>query len=263
MIIPLGAPTFREAVRYGAEVPRAEEDHRRPGACHRRRRRRRLRAHRRQPRGGDPAHPRGHRQGRLHGRHQIAIGLDCAASEFYKDGKLHRKAKAATLTAAERTDILATWATSTRSSASRTAWPRATGTAGSTAERLGSKVQLVGDDLFVTNTKILKRASRRRVANSILIKINQIGTLTETFAAIEMAKRAGWTAVISHRPARPRTRRSPTSPWAPTPARSRPARSRRSDRIAKYNQLLRIEAARRHPWATMSRSLSSPSAAVA
>jgi enolase len=91
-------------------------------------------------------------------------------------------------------------------------------------ERLGQKVQLVGDDLFVTNTKILKEGIDKGIANSILIKINQIGTLTETFAAIEMAKRAGYTAVISHRSARPRTAPSPTSRWAPMPARSRPAR---------------------------------------
>ena len=132
---------------------------------------------------------------------QIAIGLDCAASEFYKDGKYVLGGEGAEPDAPKSGPTC--WppgATSTRSSASRTAWPKATGTAGSTCtERLGTKVQLVGDDLFVTNTKILKEGIDKGIANSILIKINQIGTLTETFAAIEMAKRAGYTAVISHR----------------------------------------------------------------
>jgi hypothetical protein len=102
-------------------------------------------------------------------------------------------------------------------------------------------VQLVGDDLFVTNTEILARGIAEQVANAILIKPNQIGTLTETLAAIEMATQAGYAAVVSHRSARPRTRRSPTSRSAPRRRRSRPDRSSRSDRVAKYNQLLRIE----------------------
>ena len=103
-------------------------------------------------------------------------------------------------------------------------------------------MQLVGDDLFVTNTKILKEGIEKRVANSILIKINQIGTLTETFAAIEMAKRAGWTAVISHRSGE--TEDSTIADIAVgtqrRPDQDRLAQSR-SDRMAKYNQLLRIE----------------------
>ena len=109
-------------------------------------------------------------------------------------------------------------------------------------DRLGAKVQLVGDDLFVTNTKILKEGIRKNVANSILIKINQIGTLTETFAAIEMAKRAGWTSVISHRSGETEdaTDRRHRRRHQRRPDQDRLAVSR-SDRIAKYNQLLRIE----------------------
>ena len=129
------------------------------------------------------------------------------------------------LSAAEWTDILATWAdkypiVSIEDGMAENDWDGWK----HLTERLGGKLQLVGDDLFVTNTKILKEGIDKGVANSILIKINQIGTLTETFAAIEMAKRAGYTAVISHRWAKPKTRPSPTSRWAPTPARSRPAR---------------------------------------
>jgi enolase len=105
---------------------------------------------------------------------------------------------------------------------------------------IGDKVQLVGDDLFVTNVERLSTGIEKKVANSILIKVNQIGTLTETLDAIQMANRAGYTAVVSHRSARPRTPPLPTSPWPPTPARSN-RRPSRSDRVAKYNQLLRIE----------------------
>ena len=110
-------------------------------------------------------------------------------------------------------------------------------------DSIGDKVQLVGDDLFVTNVKRLQRGIDTGTANSILIKVNQIGTLSETLAAIDMARAAGYTAVMSTARARPRTRRSPTSPSPPAAARSRPARPSRSDRVAKYNQLLRIEEA--------------------
>ena len=107
-------------------------------------------------------------------------------------------------------------------------------------ERLGSKVQLVGDDLFVTNTKILKEGIDKRVANSILIKINQIGTLTETFAAIEMAKRAGYTAVISHRSGETEDATIADIAVATNCGQIKTGAPCRSDRNAKYNQLLRI-----------------------
>jgi enolase len=108
-------------------------------------------------------------------------------------------------------------------------------------DKLGGKLQLVGDDLFVTNTKILKEGIARRVANSILIKINQIGTLSETFAAIEMAKRAGYTAVISHRSGETEDATIADIAVGTNAGQIKTGSMSRSDRIAKYNQLLRIE----------------------
>jgi enolase len=108
-------------------------------------------------------------------------------------------------------------------------------------ERLGKKVQLVGDDLFVTNTKILKEGIDKGIANSILIKINQIGTLTETFAAIEMAKRAGYTAVISHRSGETEDSTIADIAVGLNAGQIKTGSLSRSDRMAKYNQLLRIE----------------------
>jgi enolase len=175
---------------------------------------------------------------------QIALGLDCAASEFYKDGKYHLEGEGpAALSAAEWTDILATWSTSTRSiSASKTAWHEGDWDGWKhLTERLGKKVQLVGDDLFVTNTKILQRGIDKGIANSILIKINQIGTLTETFAAIEMAKRAGYTAVISHRSGETEDSTIADIAVGTNAGQIKTGSMSRSDRIAKYNQLLRIE----------------------
>ncbi len=106
---------------------------------------------------------------------------------------------------------------------------------------LGKKVQLVGDDLFVTNTKILKEGIQKGIANSILIKINQIGTLTETFAAIEMAKRAGYTAVISHRSGETEDSTIADIAVGMNALQIKTGSLSRSDRMAKYNQLLRIE----------------------
>src|SRR4029453_6665159 len=108
-------------------------------------------------------------------------------------------------------------------------------------DRLGAKVQLVGDDLFVTNTKILKEGIRRNVANSILIKINQVGPLAETFAAIEMAKRAGWTSVISHRSGETEDATIADIAVGTNAGQIKTGSLSRSDRMAKYNQLLRIE----------------------
>ncbi|MDE2268117.1 MAG: phosphopyruvate hydratase, partial [Betaproteobacteria bacterium] len=107
--------------------------------------------------------------------------------------------------------------------------------------RLGKKVQLVGDDIFVTNTSILKNGIADKLANSILIKVNQIGTLTETFAAIEMAKRAGWTAVVSHRSGETEDSIIADIAVATNAGQIKTGSLSRSDRIAKYNQLLRIE----------------------
>ncbi|CFO05824.1 phosphopyruvate hydratase [Bordetella pertussis] len=108
-------------------------------------------------------------------------------------------------------------------------------------DQLGKKVQLVGDDLFVTNTRILREGIQKGVANSILIKINQIGTLTETFAAIEMAKRAGYTAVVSHRSGETEDSTIADIAVATNAMQIKTGSLSRSDRMAKYNQLLRIE----------------------
>ena len=108
-------------------------------------------------------------------------------------------------------------------------------------ERIGSKVQLVGDDLFVTNTKRLKQGIEQNIANSILIKVNQIGTLTETFEAVEMAKRAGYTAIISHRSGETSDTTIADLVVALETGQIKTGSMSRSDRVAKYNQLLRIE----------------------
>jgi enolase len=174
---------------------------------------------------------------------QIALGLDCAASEFYRDGKytLHGEG-GISLTSKELTNLLATWCdkypiiTIEDGMAENDwdGWKHLT-------EQLGRKIQLVGDDLFVTNTKILKQGIERGVANSILIKINQIGTLTETFAAIEMAKRAGYTAVVSHRSGETEDSTIADIAVATNAMQIKTGSLSRSDRMAKYNQLLRIE----------------------
>ena len=243
MIIPVGAPTFREAVRYGAEVFHAlkkiindkgmstavgDEGGFAPSlASHEAAIQMILEAI-------DKA---GFKAGE-----QIAIGLDCAASEFYKDGKYVLAGEGLTLTAPEWTDILATWCDkypiiSVEDGMAENDWDGWK----HLSERLGSKVQLVGDDLFVTNTKILREGIEKRIANSILIKINQIGTLTETFAAIEMAKRAGWTAVISHRSGETEDSTIADIAVGTNAGQIKTGSMSRSDRMAKYNQLLRIE----------------------
>ncbi len=174
---------------------------------------------------------------------QIALGLDCAASEFYRDGKYTLEGEGGiSLSSKELTNLLATWCdkypiiTIEDGMAENDwdGWKHLT-------EQLGRKVQLVGDDLFVTNTKILKQGIERGVANSILIKINQIGTLTETFAAIEMAKRAGYTAVVSHRSGETEDSTIADIAVATNAMQIKTGSLSRSDRMAKYNQLLRIE----------------------
>ena len=243
MIIPVGAPTFREAVRYGAEVFHAlkkiidakgmttavgDEGGFAPNvASHEAALQMILEAI-------DKA---GYKAGE-----QIAIGLDCAASEFHKDGKYHLDGEGLVLSAAEWTDILATWCDKYpivsiedgMGESDWDGWKHLT-------DKLGGRVQLVGDDLFVTNTKILKEGIDKRIANSILIKINQIGTLTETFAAIEMAKRANYTAVISHRSGETEDATIADIAVGTNAGQIKTGSMSRSDRVAKYNQLLRIE----------------------
>ncbi len=174
---------------------------------------------------------------------QIALGLDCAASEFYKDGKytLHGEG-GISLSSKDLTSLLATWCDkypiiSIEDGMAENDWDGWK----YLTEQLGRKVQLVGDDLFVTNTKILKQGIDQNIANSILIKINQIGTLTETFAAIEMAKRAGYTAVVSHRSGETEDSTIADIAVATNAMQIKTGSLSRSDRMAKYNQLLRIE----------------------
>jgi enolase len=243
MIIPVGAPSFREAVRYGAEVFHALKkiihDRGMSTAVG--------------DEGGFAPSVASHeaaiqlileaidKAGYTAGE-QIALGLDCAASEFHRDGKYHLEGEGLTLSAAEWTDVLATWADKYpiisiedgMAEADWDGWKHLT-------ERLGGKLQLVGDDLFVTNTKILREGIDKRIANSILIKINQIGTLTETFAAIEMAKRAGYTAVISHRSGETEDSTIADIAVGTNAGQIKTGSMSRSDRVAKYNQLLRIE----------------------
>jgi enolase len=243
MIIPVGAPSFREALRYGAEVfhalkkiidakgmPTSVGDE-----------------------GGFAPNVANHEaaiqlileaidKAGYNAGSQIALGLDCAASEFYKDGKYHLDAEGLVLTAEEWTDVLANWADkypiiSIEDGMHEGDWD---GWAHLT-QRLGKKLQLVGDDLFVTNTRILQEGINKGIANSILIKINQIGTLTETFSAIEMAKRAGYTSVISHRSGETEDSTIADIAVGSNAGQIKTGSLSRSDRMAKYNQLLRIE----------------------
>jgi len=172
----------------------------------------------------------------------VAIGIDAAASEFYKDGMYHLKADGMTLNSSQIIDLYSTWVDKYpiisiedgMSEHDWEGWKQLT-------TRLGKTIQLVGDDVFVTNTKILREGIRQGLANSILIKVNQIGTLTETFAAIEMAKRAGYTAVISHRSGETEDSFIADLAVATNVMQIKTGSLSRSDRMAKYNQLLRIE----------------------
>lgn len=173
---------------------------------------------------------------------QVAIALDCASSEFFKDGKYDLASEGLALDATEFTDYLAAWVdkypiVSIEDGMSESDWEGWK----ILTRKLGKKVQLVGDDLFVTNTKILAEGISQKVANSILVKINQIGTLTETFAAIEMAKRAGYTAVVSHRSGETEDTFIADLAVASNALQIKTGSLSRSDRLAKYNQLLRIE----------------------
>ncbi|WP_455199574.1 phosphopyruvate hydratase [Kaarinaea lacus] len=171
----------------------------------------------------------------------VFIAIDAASSEFYKDGKYELESEGKSLTAAEFVDVLASWVEkypilSIEDGLDESDWE---GWALLT-EKLGDKIQLVGDDLFVTNTKILKEGIEKHIANSILIKVNQIGTLTETFAAIDMAKAAGYTAVISHRSGETEDATIADLVVATGTGQIKTGSMSRSDRVAKYNQLLRI-----------------------
>ena len=243
MIVPLGAPTFREGVRWAAETFHAL---------------------------GDLLHAEGlattvgdeggyapslgsnedaiaavltaiERAGYAPGE-QVAIALDPATTELYSDGRYTLAREDRTLTGAELIDFWADWAerypiVSLEDGLAEDDW---SGWQTLTA-RLGSRLQLVGDDLLVTNTRRLERAIRERAANSILVKLNQIGTLTETIEAVEMAQHAGWTAVISHRSGETEDTTIADLAVALNCGQIKTGSMSRSERIAKYNRLLRIE----------------------
>ena len=244
MIIPVGAPSFREALRYGAEVFHALKkiihDKGMSIAVG--------------DEGGFAPNVENHEAaiqlilqaienaGYIAGK-DIVLALDCASSEFYKDGKYVLEGEGGLqLSADEWSNMLASWVDKYpiisiedgMAEGDWDGWKLLT-------EKLGAKVQLVGDDLFVTNTKILAEGIEKGIANSILIKINQIGTLTETFEAIEMAKRAGYTAVISHRSGETEDSTIADIAVGLNAGQIKTGSLSRSDRMAKYNQLLRIE----------------------
>jgi len=243
MIVPLGAPSFAEAVRYGAEVFHALKkllhDRGMSTAVG--------------DEGGFAPTVKNHeaaiqlileaidKAGYEAGK-QIALALDCAGSEFFKDGKYRLEGEGLALTAAEFSNLLAGWVDkypiiSIEDAMAENDWDGWL----QMTKQLGRKVQLVGDDLFVTNTRILQEGISRGIANSILIKINQIGTLTETFSAIEMAKRARYTAVVSHRSGETEDSTIADIAVGMNTLQIKTGSMSRSDRIAKYNQLLRIE----------------------
>jgi enolase len=243
MIVPVGAPTFRDALRYGAEVfhtlkklidskgmPTTVGDE-----------------------GGFAPSLNNNeaalqliveaieRAGYTPGS-QIAIALDCASTEFYEDGVYALESEGLRLNSAQFADYLAAWTDkypiiSIEDGMAEDDWEGWK----ILTDRLGDSVQLVGDDLFVTNTRILREGIIEGVANSILIKINQIGTLSETFAAIEMAKRANYTAVVSHRSGETEDTIIADIAVATNAMQIKTGSLSRSDRMAKYNQLLRIE----------------------
>ena len=243
MILPVGAPSFREAIRYGAEVFHAlkkiihdkgmstavgDEGGFAPSvANHEAAIQMIIQAI--ETAGFEPGT-------------QIALGLDCAASEFYKGGKYKLAGEGMELSSQEFAHLLESWCNkypiiSIEDGMAEDDWD---GWA-YLSKTMGRKVQLVGDDLFVTNTKILAEGIEKKIANSILIKINQIGTLTETFAAIELAKRARYTAVISHRSGETEDSTIADIAVGTNAMQIKTGSMSRSDRIAKYNQLLRIE----------------------
>src|SRR5919112_6333794 len=243
MILPLGMTSFREALRCGAEVfqtlKKILHDRRLSTAV------------------GDeggfaprlPNHEAaikliieaieaaGYRPGE-----DVALALDCASSEFYEDGEYTLRSEGRSMKAAEFVEYLAAWVErypilSIEDGMAENDWDGWK----LLTQRLGSRAQLVGDDLFVTNTRYLQRGIDEDIANSILIKVNQIGTLTETLAAIEMAKRARYTAVVSHRSGETEDTTIADIAVATSAMQIKTGSLSRSDRLAKYNQLLRIE----------------------
>ncbi len=173
---------------------------------------------------------------------EVMIAIDAASSEFYNEGQYVLASENRSLSSAEFVELLASWVAqypiiSIEDGMDENDWDGWK----LLTERIGDKVQLVGDDLFVTNTKILSKGIEQGVGNSILIKVNQIGTLTETLAAIDMAKDAGYTAVVSHRSGETEDTTIADLAVATNAGQIKTGSLSRSDRIAKYNQLIRIE----------------------
>ena len=243
MLVPLGAPTFREALRYGAEVFQTlkklidskgmtttvgDEGGFAPNLKSNESALQLLL---------EAIDKAGYTPGT-----DIALAIDCAATEYYDNGTYNLESEGAKLTRAQMVDYLAAWVDkypiiSIEDGMAEDDWDGWK----LLTDRLGKKVQIVGDDLFVTNTKILKEGISKGVANSILIKINQIGTLTETFAAISMAMRASYTSVVSHRSGETEDSLIADIAVGTNAGQIKTGSLSRSDRIAKYNQLLRIE----------------------
>ena len=243
MIIPAGLPSFRESLRCGAEVFHALNK-----ILHKQG----LATTVGDEGGFAPDLPSnesaiqyileaisaaGYEPGR-----DVLLGLDCASSEFYKDGKYHLESEGLQLSSGQFADYLSAWVDKYpiisiedgMSEHDWDGWKLLT-------DRMGKNIQLVGDDLFVTNAKILREGIAKGVANSVLIKVNQIGTLTETFQTIETAKRAGYTSVISHRSGETEDTTIADISVATNALQIKTGSLSRSERIAKYNQLLRIE----------------------
>jgi enolase len=242
MIVPVGAPSINEAIRYGSEVFHALKKV--------------LAAKGMNTAVGDEGGfapdlssneeaiqvileaiaNAGYKAGE-----EIMIAIDAASSEFYKDGKYVLASEGKEMTAAEFVDLLADWVEKYpiisiedgMDESDWEGWKLLT-------DKLGKKVQLVGDDLYVTNPKILKEGIDKGIANSILIKVNQIGTLTETLEAIQMAKDAGYTAVISHRSGETEDTTIADLAVATNAGQIKTGSMSRSDRVAKYNRLIRI-----------------------
>ncbi len=173
---------------------------------------------------------------------EVSLGLDCASSEFYENGRYNLKGEELSLDPSGFVNLLQKWCDqypiiSIEDGAAEDDWK----TWSLLTEKLGSKIQLVGDDLFVTNTKLLQKGIDLGVANSILIKINQIGTLTETFAAISLAKRNGYSSVVSHRSGETEDTTIADIAVGSNALQIKTGSMSRTDRTAKYNQLLRIE----------------------
>jgi enolase len=244
MILPVGAPNFREAIRYGTEVFHALKKvlHDRGMATG----------------VGDeggfaPNLPSNEsaievileaikNAGYVAGK-DIFLGLDVASSEFYKDGKYHLESEGKEFTSEEFVDYLAAWVDkypiiSIEDGLAEGDWHGW----GIMTDKLGNKIQIVGDDLFVTNPAILKKGIEAKVANSILIKVNQIGSLTETLEAIDMAHAADYTTVMSHRSGETEDSTIADLAVATRSGQIKTGSLSRSDRIAKYNRLLKIEA---------------------